>query len=245
MNNHVVNSLPDSLVIDTTYLCNLTCKMCHQNAPDFVMPQKPHIPMDFIKKLLPIAKEASKIYLLGYGEPFMHPNMFEIIKLLKDNCPKSEIGTTSNGVLFNKKNIKKLIDSRLDVLSISIDGPNLERGHQKSEKTYANLININEAKLKLNITYPQVHIGFILGKDNENELLPVIEFANSVGAEAVTVDALRIIHHQEEWDDYIIDNDPKKHLNTILPILKEANKLANSFNMKINMPYLSEFENAI
>ena len=240
LDRFVINSDPQTLVLDTTYVCNLKCKMCHQNSPDYKIPEQPHIPVDYIESILDIAKNSKNIYLLGYGEPFMHPNMYEIIKLLKDNCPNAEVETTTNGVLFNERNIKKLIDSRIDMISVSMDGPNLERGHLESEKTYKNLRRISQIKKEMKIDYPKIIIGFILGNDNKDELIPIIEFAKEIDAHAVTVDALRIVAPQDEWDDYIIKNDPYKHQTSVVPILKKAKKLAESYSITINLPFISD-----
>lgn len=232
---------PSTIVLDTTYLCNLQCKMCHQNSPDYIVPEEPHIPVSYVRKILPIAKKAKHIYLLGYGEPFMHPEMYSIIRMIKDECPESMVETTSNGVLFNESNAYKLIQSGLDLVSISMDGPNLERGHQKSENTYRNLRRLARIKKELGIENPQIVIGFILGKDNEDELLPIIEFAKEVDAVAITVDALRIISPQKDWDRYIIDNDPYKHKETVGPILEKAKKKAQEYGIRINSPYIGNF----
>lgn len=241
LSDYYVENSPDTLILDTTYICNLKCKMCHQNSPGYVIPEEPHIPVSYIKKILPIASEAKNIYLLGYGEPFMHPEMYEIIKMIKDECPDSRVETTSNGVLLNETNAYKLIESKLDMISISMDGPNLERGHQKSRNTYKNLRRLSKIKKDLGVKNPEIVIGFILGKDNENELLPIIDFANEVNAVAVTVDALRIVAPQKEWDQYILDNDPWKHKETIVPILEQAKKKAEELGIRINLPYISEY----
>ncbi|MFN8370376.1 MAG: hypothetical protein U0T83_07100 [Bacteriovoracaceae bacterium] len=40
---------------------------------------------------------------------------------------------------------------------------------QKAELTYKNIRNLARAK-KREINYPQIHLGIVLGKDNEDEL---------------------------------------------------------------------------
>jgi MoaA/NifB/PqqE/SkfB family radical SAM enzyme len=238
LDQYVLKHFPQTIVIDTTYLCNLTCKMCHQNGDDFVMPQEPHISVELIDRLLPLCKDSGSVYLLGYGEPLMHPDIYEIIHKIKNAAPSTSISFSSNGVLLNTSNVNKLIDSGLDSISISMDGPELERGHQKSDKTYRNVKRLSEIKSKRGVLHPQINIGFVLGKDNENELIPMIKFAAEVKAQALTIEPLRVIWPNPEWDDYIRENSLYKHLNTISPILKEAKALADSNNIKINMPYI-------
>jgi MoaA/NifB/PqqE/SkfB family radical SAM enzyme len=168
----------------------------------------------------------------------MHPQIYDIVSLIKSECPNTRVSFTSNGVLMNERNINKLIDAKLDLVSISMDGPNLERGHQKSEITYKNIRKLKEVKEARGVKYPIIHIGFVLGKDNEHELLPIIEFAREVGAEGVTVEPLRIVAPNPEWDDYILANNIYNHMDTIAPIMQKAKMLAESFGITIDTPYI-------
>ena len=236
--DYVLDKFPESIVIDTTYVCNLTCKMCHQNGDDFKMPVEPHIKMELVDKLLPLCKDSGSVYLLGYGEPLMHPDIYEIISKIKTSCPSTKVSFSSNGVLLNVKNINKLIDSGLDSISISMDGPELERGHQKSEKTYKNVKMLKKIKGDRGVSNPDIHIGFVLGKDNESELIPMINFAVDVDAVGLTIEPLRVIWPNPEWDDYIRENSIYLHTDTIMPILSEARNLANLNGLKIDMPYI-------
>jgi len=235
---YILEKYPGTIVIDTSYVCNLKCKMCHQNSDQFSMPEKPHISIELIKRLLPLCKDSGSVYLLGYGEPLMHPQIYEIISLIKNECPNTHVSFTSNGVLLDDGNINKLIDAKLDSISISMDGPNLKRGHQKSDITYKNVRRLKEIKEKRGVTYPNIRIGFVLGKDNENELIPMIEFAIEVGAKAVIVEPLRIVAPNPEWDDYIRANNMYNHMQTIVPIMQQARKLAEDHGISIDTPYI-------
>ena len=240
-NKYYMHSFPTMLIVDTTDLCNLQCKMCHQNSPDFFVGKEPHISLKMIQDIACIASNAKSIYLLGAGEPLMHPDIYELIKTFKESCPHATVGTTSNGVLLNEKNLNRLIESGIDNISFSMDGPNLDRGHQQGDRTRKNLIRLNEKKKELGLSSPNIFIGFVLGKDNADELIPMIEFAHSINCAGVTVEPLRIVAPQKEWDDYINANDPFKHLEIIGPILKQAKFLANSYGMVLNTPYIPEY----
>ncbi|MFN8370377.1 MAG: radical SAM protein [Bacteriovoracaceae bacterium] len=61
----------------------------------------------------------------------MHPNIYEIVSKIKTECPETYVAFTSNGTLLNERNIGRLIDSKLDMVSFSLDGPKLERGRPK------------------------------------------------------------------------------------------------------------------
>jgi|GEM_PF-2835487 len=65
-----------------------------------------------------------------------------------------------------------------------------------------------------------------MGKDNENELLPLINFAIDVEATGLTLEPLRIVAPNPKWDAYIRANNIYDHLGTIASILRAANELA-------------------
>jgi len=236
---YILEKYPETVAIDTTYVCNLKCKMCHQASKEFKIPANPHISMALVKRLLPLCKDARNVDLLGYGEPLMHPQIYEIISLIKNNCPNAKVSFTSNGVLLNDRNINKLIDAKLDLISVSMDGPNLARGHQEGDKLYANIRKLKEIKGKRGVAYPNVHIAFVLGKDNAQALMPMIEFAAEVDAKAVIVEPLRIVGPTNpEWDDYIRANNIYNHMQTIVPIIQQARKIAESYGILLSTHYI-------
>ena len=69
----------------------------------------------------------------------MHPKIYDIIALIKGECPDIYMSFASNGLLLTRRNIGKLLDLKLDRIHISVDGPDLERGHPQFEKVKANV----------------------------------------------------------------------------------------------------------
>jgi MoaA/NifB/PqqE/SkfB family radical SAM enzyme len=235
---YALTSNPECIVIDTSWVCNLECKMCHQAAPDFSIPESPHISIELVKRLIPLLRTTKSVYMLGAGEPLMHPQVYEIISLIKTECTDTGVAFSSNGVLLNKRNIGKLIDSRLDSISISVDGPNLERGHLKTEITYKNLRALAEEKQRRGIAKPEIRLGFVIGKDNEHELIPALRFGIEIGIKGMTVEPLRIVMPNPEWDDYIRANNIYDHMDTVGPILQQARALAAAHGIEIDTPYI-------
>lgn len=238
LDKYALEKYPDCVVLDTTWVCNLQCKMCHQDSPTFKIPKTPHISIDLVKRLIPLLRKSPSVYMLGAGEPMVHPKIYDIVSLIKTECPDTRVAFTSNGTLLTDKNIAKLIDSRLDMISVSVDGPDLERGHQKSELTYDNLRRLAREKQRRGITHPEINLGFVIGKDNENELLPVMRFGIEIGITGITVEPLRIVAPNPAWDDYIRENNIYDHMDTIVPIFKSARKLAEEHQIAISTPYL-------
>src|SRR4030067_1878713 len=78
--------LPPLIIWSITYNCNLRCKMCPYygeggKLPDF----KKELSLDEIKEVIDDIKRSYKYYpykpyigIIG-GEPFIHPNIFEVL----------------------------------------------------------------------------------------------------------------------------------------------------------------------
>ena len=110
-------SAPPSVVtFAVTDYCNLNCKMCPFQRSDI---KKNHLDFGLIRKLLDqIHPFKPYISLCGRGEPFMHPQFFEIVSYIKSKdlwC-----GVDTNGTLI-EKNVDKLLNSKIDIVNVSID----------------------------------------------------------------------------------------------------------------------------
>jgi MoaA/NifB/PqqE/SkfB family radical SAM enzyme len=231
--DYVLPEYPDYVVVDTTYTCNIICGMCHLSSNDFRIPANPHISVDLIRRMLPLLKKSRTVFLLGRGEPLMHPKIYDIVSLIKNQCPDIYMAFTSNGILLTKRNISKLLDAKLDQINISLDGPDIERGHPQFDRVKANLRELAVQKAARGVDYPAIHISYVIGKDNETELKPTLEFGIEIGIHGISIEPLRIMEPNPKWDDYIRENDVYKHLDTVVPIVDEIRILARERGIEL------------
>jgi len=107
---------PEGAIISITSQCNSKCLACDiwKKKGLFIKPK-------IVKKL---PQRLRDIDLTG-GEPFLHPNLVEIVRILKNTCPKARILITTNGLLPEK--IKKIMPALLRIdknlaVRVSLDG---------------------------------------------------------------------------------------------------------------------------
>jgi len=114
-----------------------------------------------------------KLVLFNYGEPFMHPEIIEMIKYAKE--AGLYIKTSTNGEFFkDEKFCQDLIMSGLDYLIICLDGADDEtlkkfRVNTNFEhiiKSFQTIINL---KKQLRSPTPIIELQFILMKHNEHQ----------------------------------------------------------------------------
>lgn len=116
--------LPDEEHIKEVYLtltnrCNLCCTHCCADAAN-ASGDDSLSAADWIKIIdILIAKKVERIVLTG-GEPLLRSDFFEILDYLNDNFT-GLLGLSTNGLLINENNVKKLVGS-FATISISLDG---------------------------------------------------------------------------------------------------------------------------
>lgn len=230
---YAVAEYPDFVVIDTTYKCNVVCGMCHLASKDFPIPPDPHVSMALIERMIPLLRRSRSVFLLGRGEPLMHPRIYDIIGRIRAECPDIVITFVTNGILLTKRNIEKLLDLRLDQIRVSVDGPDIARGHPQFERVKANLRELARQKQARGIDYPALHFNYVIGKDNERALRPTLEFGIEAGLEGMSIEPLRILEPMPQWDDYIRENVVYNHLGTVVPIVDEVRAIAAAHGIEI------------
>lgn len=126
----------NKLQIEITGICNLKCKHCRASYDPME-----HISIDLVDKLFDFLgnKKPTDLIISG-GEPFLHPKIVDILKLVKSKNVNNLIITTSGFHLKEKiiKEIKSIGFNNI-TFQISIDSAieekhNAFRGHHKSFK---------------------------------------------------------------------------------------------------------------
>lgn len=133
-----------------TLKCNQRCKFCHRFNGNATMD------FDNIKKVIDklTEDEINNITFTG-GEPFLHPNIIDIVKYAKGKGVKSKI--ISNGKILAKEPAKREIYQYLDSLTLSLDtidnnlNEEIGRGYDHFENVKTALESLKENPLKVNV----------------------------------------------------------------------------------------------
>lgn len=117
---------PKKVTIETTGHCNANCTMCTR---DIMKRPLTVIDDQLFRSLIDQCAEngAEKVYLSGFGEPFMDPKLEEKVAYAK-NAGIPTVSIFTNASLITETRAKKLLDAGIDEINISIDG--------FTEKTY-------------------------------------------------------------------------------------------------------------
>lgn len=140
---------PDRLYIESTNYCNLKCIMCPTGL-GVMKREKGYMDFDLYRGIVdemgPLSVSA---VLHSWGEPMMHPQLFEMVRYGKTAGLGME--TSTNITLLNEERAREVLDSGLDVLYLALDGTTKEtyervRVNAKWDKVLANIDGLLDLK---------------------------------------------------------------------------------------------------
>src|SRR5215471_8509608 len=142
-----LGALPVEYIVETTAKCNLYCPMC----PRETHPQpKADMTNEVFERLVREAgNSAEHMMLIGLGEPFMDPRIYERIEF----CHRHSVSTllSTNGTFLDDKASDRLLGTPLEQITFSFDGAKKEsfefyRKGAKFEKVRNNFVQFARMK---------------------------------------------------------------------------------------------------
>lgn len=228
-------NFPFKLKMECSSICNLRCKMC----PLHVGLTRKQGYLEF-KKFKYIFDQIKPAYLnlTGIGEPFLNKDLFEIIKYAKKK--NAMVKLDSNGMLLNKENIKKILDTKIDIISVSIDGVDKEsyekiRVGSNFEQVKNNVKNLVDERNRIK-SDTRVHMFFVLQETNIEKLPDFIRLAEWLGVNYVAGSFVVTLGKNSN-----INNKILKKRRIILEKIRETEELCKKSKMQISITPLLEY----
>lgn len=102
--------------------CNLRCNFCFKKRAGYHANET--IGFNELKNIVDFCSDAKMKYIfMSGGEPLLYPNLFDILRYIKGKQHPISTAIASNGVLLEDASLcKKLVDSGLDYIDISLKG---------------------------------------------------------------------------------------------------------------------------
>ena len=145
----LTEGFPSQVIIDVTEVCNLECIHCpHPEFKKSSFYDTRHLDPALNARIVEEVRErgAGLTQYIRYsseGEPLVHPKGYEMIEYAVRNSGVF-VTLTTNGTIMNEKRTRRLLDSGVHMIDISIDA--------MTEETYAKV----RVKGDLNITRANV-----------------------------------------------------------------------------------------
>ena len=143
-------------------------------------------------KMWPILREAKRVHLQGWGEPFLHPNFFEFVALARH--AECLVSTTTSGVFMNEDIATKLVKSGVDVIAFSLAGTDESTNKARSipfERVCQSIKTLQGIRKKLSGVHLEVYVAYLLlasGLEAVKRLPELLEELDVHGALISTMD---------------------------------------------------------
>lgn len=186
---------PISISIEPTNTCNLQCPECPTGNASLTRNRQNMPWKNFQKTIDEISPSLWSITLYFQGEPFLHPNFLDMILYCHDK--RLFTYTSTNGQLITDKIARRIIESGLDKIIISVDG--LTQTVYEQYRRGGDLVKAIEAirllaqwKKELNSKTPIIEAQFIVMKHNEFQIPDFKTTAKDWGADKAVLKTAQI-----------------------------------------------------
>ena len=190
--------------VELTNRCNLTCSTCMRNVWDVKYGNISETVFERILMGLEDSAEKPELFLGGYGEPLSHPKALKLVKQAKTRGHR--VSLITNGILLTEEVANSLIDLKLDMLWVSLDGASAEcytdvRLGDSLPLILENLTRLRTLKYqRFGISnwsgHPKLGIAFVAMQRNIHDLGKVIHMGTRLGA--VEFSITNVLAHNAE-----------------------------------------------
>lgn len=189
---------PFFVTLDLTRRCNLRCFGCRFHSKEIGKPSPgdPSImdlPFEWAEQLFDDVRGLGtrRLFLLGDGEPFLHPRIFDIIRLAKQHGLHTTI--TTNGTLFDEARVRQMVDSRLDDVHVSLWASSAESYARqypgtdpaKFHQVVQGLKALSSVKAQEGVHTPRVTLHNPLNRFNYRDADKMVVLAKETACDAV------------------------------------------------------------
>lgn len=189
--------LPVHITIEPLNICDQKCPVCETGINKLRRPQGKMALENYQKIIQMIKSHCNTLLFYFMGEPFLHPQSYEMIRYAKDQGIPF-ISTCTNG---NFVDAEKLVASGIDEVHFQIGGMT-----QKTHETYRIGGDLEKALKNLRETLAErnrvkgklrVVLGFIVMKHNEHEVEAAKRFAEEIGVDILHVINPRVLNWEQ------------------------------------------------
>jgi MoaA/NifB/PqqE/SkfB family radical SAM enzyme len=231
----VFKARPRKLFLEVTTRCNIRCIQCARSSDPAFNRTARDLEWPVYERIRPIIPGLLQVNLFGFGEPFMHPRMLDMISDIKRSGVA--INVTSNGVLVAGETATAVVEAGMDELTISMDGAKPEtfdgiRRGAGFTRVVSNVRELNALKKAKGSMRPLVRFEFVAMRRNISELPELVDLASSLGVMEVIV-----VHLQE----YGLTKGESVASETALtgPVFDEAARKARELGVLLRLPATS------
>jgi len=215
----------DWIQIEVSSHCNASCSYCPRTVYREAWKSR-HLPLAIFRNLLPAMANTGLVFLQGWGEPFLNPDIFTMITMARKTG--SRVGTTTNGMLLNKSRIERLIDCGIDLISFSMAGLDEKNDAFRKGTNLQKVLDTIRAfqleKEKRNLSRPSLHVSYLLLRSGLGDIAKLPDVLCGLGIDQVVISTLDFIPVAELEEEALCPGSMVEYnrLRSVLDNVKNA-----------------------
>jgi radical SAM protein with 4Fe4S-binding SPASM domain len=190
---------PQSLTLELTFRCNLSCAMCPLHLPrlmhdggerNFLKERRAaELTSDEVHAIIDdVAAFGVKNLTLTGGEVFVRHDILEIIEHIHKTPMRLCVNT--NGWYLRPQQAQALVDLGVDSMSVSIDGPaathdQIRRGPGSFDRLAAGIAHLAAAKRERGVSRPSIGVTCTIFALNQHNFSEVVDAVKDLGVASV------------------------------------------------------------
>jgi MoaA/NifB/PqqE/SkfB family radical SAM enzyme len=202
----------DWMQIEVTTRCNASCRYCLRTTYRNLWDDR-DLSLETFTTLLPVIADTKMVHLQGWGEPFLHPHLFEMItRAKKTGC---KVGTTTNGMLLNRQGIDRLVRSGIDHIAFSMTGIGEQNDLARSGTQFCRIVgaisDLAAQKKALRSETPVISIAYLLLRSHLPEIDRIVSTLAGLGIQQVVISTLDFVPNKKLWNERLSPSNPAEY----------------------------------
>jgi len=214
-------ALPRIIQVEVTTVCQLRCIFCARTVlrDQWV---SSHMEWDIFSSLLPFVRKTELVHLQGWGEPLLHPRLWDMAKAIKEK--HGRVSLTTNGMLLDEAASREACRVGLDMVAVSVAGARAATNDSLRVGSRLNQICGNISYLCSLKPRPKVNLVMQMMRPNMEELPGLVTLAARLGVDKVIVPNLDYIPTAEVDALRAFAFSPDPHLTELVQEAKYRGK---------------------
>lgn len=231
--------------IELTTDCPLRCRMCPRE--EGAVWQSERMVLENFRKLLPWLTEVETVVLEGWGESLLHPDLTEIVRLVKKAGPR--VGFVTSGFGLRRKQVRELIEAGIDFMGFSLAGTtpathDAIRIHSHLPDLMEAVRLLNAEKVLLGSDRPLLHIVYLMLRENIGEVPSLPALAAELAIEEVIL--INSCHIATPWQEsqrvFVCEEKAEEEYEAAI---HQARECARMQGIRLKTPPLHKTEAAV
>jgi MoaA/NifB/PqqE/SkfB family radical SAM enzyme len=178
---------PKAVTFRISGVCNLFCQMCNFRQGG-ILDSKDVLPLDIFYKVIDDVYQKKLWISFTGGEPLMHPHIIDCIRYVREKGLHCSLVT--NG-WFLAKYAQDIVDAGVDILTVSIDGPQEIHDKIRGRKGLYQRVLQGIQEVKSYSNRPPLFFSTTIQADNYTRLAEVVDCAVKAGMDGVSIQHLQ------------------------------------------------------